>query len=88
LLTLKPIRDRNVDAEDRAAATMPARSVAPRNGGTRFCAAHSITVSEGWISAFARLMKAAGAVDEDLHADDREAGVDRGAQHHVLVASP
>ena len=36
LLTLKPIRDRNVDAEDSAAAMIPASNIAPRKLGTRF----------------------------------------------------
>ena len=56
LLTLKPMRDKNVDADDSAAAIIPASNIAPRKLGTRFFAAHIMTVSEGEISGFARLI--------------------------------
>ena len=56
LLTLKPIRDKKVDAEDSAAAIIPASKSAPRKVGTRFLAAQIITVSEGEIFGLARLI--------------------------------
>jgi hypothetical protein len=77
LLTLKPTRDRKVDAEDSAAATMPASSsgaeerrhqVLRRPQHHRF---RRLDIGLGEVD------EAAGAVDQDLHADDREAGVDR-----------
>ena len=42
LLTLKPTIDRNVVADDNAAATIPAKTTAPSNGGMRFMAAQII----------------------------------------------
>jgi hypothetical protein len=85
LLTLKPTRDRKVDAEDSAAATMPASSsgteerrhqVLRRPQHHRF---RRLDIGLGEVD------ETAGAVDQDLHEDHREAGVDRAAQHHVLV---
>ena len=56
LLTLKPIRDKNVDAEDSAAAIIPASNIAPRKLGTRFLAAHIMTVSDGESPELARFI--------------------------------
>ena len=55
-LTLKPTRDRNVEAEDSAAAMIPATSSAPSTGGTNWVAAQISTVSGGSIAGLARLI--------------------------------
>ena len=57
LLTLKPTSDKNVDAEDSAAAIIPASKRAPRNEGTKFFAAQIITVSDGEIAGLAMLIR-------------------------------
>ena len=57
LLMLKPTRDKKVDAEDRAAAIIPASKRAPKKLGTRFLAAHITTVSDGEIFGLATLIK-------------------------------
>ena len=56
LLMLKPTSERNVDADDRAAATIPASRKAPKISGTIDFEAHIRTVSEGLISVFAKFM--------------------------------
>ena len=56
LLMLNPTNERNVDADDKAAATMPASNRAPNNSGTIVLAAHIKTVSDGVISAFAKFI--------------------------------
>ena len=43
LLRLKPTSDKNVEAEERAAAKMPASSIAPLN-----CSLNHPTYSSGW----------------------------------------
>ncbi len=45
LLALKPTSDRNVDADDKAAAMKPASINAPRNGGSKFNEAQIVALS-------------------------------------------
>ena len=57
LLTLKPTSDKKVDADDNAAAIMPANNSAPKISGTSDLAAQIMTVYEGVMSGLARLIK-------------------------------
>ena len=56
LLTLKPTRDKNVDADDNTAAMIPASIKAPRNSGRSVSEAHIVALSGGSISGLPRLM--------------------------------
>ena len=56
LLILKPTRDKKVEAEESAAATIPASNRAPKSVGTRFMEAQMITVSEGVMPGSAKLI--------------------------------
>ena len=56
LLILKPTRDKKVEAEESAAATIPASNRAPKSVGTRFIEAQMITVSEGVMPGSAKLI--------------------------------
>ena len=57
LLALKPTSERKVDAEESAAAMMPAKTRAPKKSGTRFLAAQINTVSDGTIFGLTRFTK-------------------------------
>ena len=61
LLTLKPTSDKNVVAEDKAAAITPASNIAPISGGIMFIAAQIIVCSLGSMSALLRLTTVAAA---------------------------
>ena len=55
LLTLKPTKDRKVDADDSPAAKMPHTSSAPTMVGTSFMAAQMMTLSAGSMLGLLRL---------------------------------